>query len=200
MMFDVATKTTDIIMFNSRNLGALIVDEKPHVKSWDEPQYSIHNLGIEESYGFGVLNEGQGNRRSEERQGPPERDVDARGVDHLSRNRLSGLRASFWTPRWRSLRLSTTTTTTSRLSGSSASNSVNRRPRNDAELRSAAEDSRPRRRIASVYGDFRRPQLGPGPVRAQFSDWEVTGSVLDSRQQTQMAADYQISTAVERYP
>jgi hypothetical protein len=59
MMFDVPTKTTDIIMFNSRNLGALIVDEKPHVKSWDEPQYSIHNLGIEESYGFGVLNEGQ---------------------------------------------------------------------------------------------------------------------------------------------
>lgn len=35
------------------------MDEKPHVKSWDEPQYSIHNLGIEESYGFGVLNEGQ---------------------------------------------------------------------------------------------------------------------------------------------
>jgi hypothetical protein len=46
-------------MFNSRNLGALIVDEKPHVKSWDEPQYSIQNLGIEESYGFGVLNEDQ---------------------------------------------------------------------------------------------------------------------------------------------
>jgi hypothetical protein len=59
MMFDVASKTTDIIMFNSRNLGALIVDERPHVKSWDEPQYSIQNLGIEESYGFGVLNEGQ---------------------------------------------------------------------------------------------------------------------------------------------
>ena len=35
------------------------MDEKPHVKSWDEPPYSIHNLGIEESYGFGVLNEGQ---------------------------------------------------------------------------------------------------------------------------------------------
>jgi hypothetical protein len=41
------------------NLGALIVQDKPHVKSWDEPQYSIQNLGIEESYGFGVLNEGQ---------------------------------------------------------------------------------------------------------------------------------------------
>ena len=59
MMFDVATKTTDIIMFNSRNLGALIVDDKPHVKEWDEPQFGIQNLGIEESYGFGVLNEGQ---------------------------------------------------------------------------------------------------------------------------------------------
>jgi hypothetical protein len=59
MRFDTSAKTTDIIMFNSRNLGALIVDEKPHVKSWDEPQYSIQNLGIEESYGFGVLNEGQ---------------------------------------------------------------------------------------------------------------------------------------------
>ena len=58
MYFDTDLKITDIIMFNSRNLGALIVDEKPHVKSWDEPQYSIQNLAIEESYGFGVLNEG----------------------------------------------------------------------------------------------------------------------------------------------
>jgi hypothetical protein len=59
MFFDTVNKVTDIILFNSRNIGALIVDEKPHVKSWDEPQYSIMNLGIEESYGFGVLNEGQ---------------------------------------------------------------------------------------------------------------------------------------------
>ena len=28
-------------------------------KSWDEPQYGIQNIGIEESYGFGVLHEGQ---------------------------------------------------------------------------------------------------------------------------------------------
>ena len=46
-------------MFNSRNLGALIVDERPHVREWDEPQFGIQNIGIEESYGFGVLNEGQ---------------------------------------------------------------------------------------------------------------------------------------------
>ena len=59
MFFDTTNKVTDIIMFNSRNLGALIVDEKPRVKSWDEPQDSIMNLGIEESYGFGVLKEGK---------------------------------------------------------------------------------------------------------------------------------------------
>lgn len=59
MRMDLATKTTDLIMFNSRNLGALIVDQQPHVRSWDEPQFSIQNLAIEESYGFGVLNEGQ---------------------------------------------------------------------------------------------------------------------------------------------
>ncbi len=60
MPFDLTTKVTDIILCNSQNLGALIVKDEPHVKSWDEPQYDIHNVGIEESYGFGVLNEGQG--------------------------------------------------------------------------------------------------------------------------------------------
>ena len=45
-------------MFNSRNLGALIVDQEPHVNEWEEPQFGIRNIGIEEKYGFGVLNEG----------------------------------------------------------------------------------------------------------------------------------------------
>jgi hypothetical protein len=59
MRFDTTNMTTDIMMFNSRNLGALIVKDEPHVKQWDEPQYNIQNIGIEESFGFGVLNEGQ---------------------------------------------------------------------------------------------------------------------------------------------
>jgi hypothetical protein len=46
-------------MFNSRNLGALIVDEDPHVKSWEDSQYNIQNMSVEETYGFGILNEGQ---------------------------------------------------------------------------------------------------------------------------------------------
>lgn len=47
------------MMFNSKNLGALIVDEDPHVKSWEDGQYNIMNMSIEETYGFGILNEGQ---------------------------------------------------------------------------------------------------------------------------------------------
>ena len=47
------------MMFNSRNLGALIVAEEPHVKSWEDGQYNILNMSIEETYGFGILQEGQ---------------------------------------------------------------------------------------------------------------------------------------------
>jgi hypothetical protein len=57
--FDPEQRVTDIMMFNSRNLGALIVDEDPHVKSWEDGQYNILNMSIEETYGFGILNEGQ---------------------------------------------------------------------------------------------------------------------------------------------
>jgi hypothetical protein len=146
MMFDVATKTTDIIMFNSRNLDALIVDEKPQVKSWDEPQYSIHNLGIEESYGFGVLNEGQAIavaknvKVRQNEMSTPARPIISVGPDNANFQLPSGLVGAnpFDV---------TTTTSTSRLSVSSANYSVNRRPRDDAELRSAAGDSRPGRRV-----------------------------------------------------
>jgi len=57
--FDPENRVTDILMFNSRNLGALIVDEDPHVKSWEDGQYNIQNMSVEETYGFGILNEGQ---------------------------------------------------------------------------------------------------------------------------------------------
>ena len=44
---------------NSKNLDALIVAEEPHVKSWEDGQYNIQNMSIEETYGFGILQEGQ---------------------------------------------------------------------------------------------------------------------------------------------
>jgi hypothetical protein len=59
MTFDPVNRVVDTLLFNSQNLGALIVDQDPHVNSWDDPMYDLRNIGIEESYGFGILNEGQ---------------------------------------------------------------------------------------------------------------------------------------------
>lgn len=51
--FDPETRQTDVLMFNSRNLGALIVAEEPHVKSWEDGQYNILNMSIED-FGMGI--------------------------------------------------------------------------------------------------------------------------------------------------
>ena len=60
--FDPETRTTDIMMFNSRNLGALIVAEEPHVKSWQDGQYNILNMSIEEAAGIGIVQVGGSSR------------------------------------------------------------------------------------------------------------------------------------------
>ena len=57
--FDPENRVTDIMMFNSRNLGALIVDEAPAVKTIEDNRYALTEMTIEETYGFGILNEGQ---------------------------------------------------------------------------------------------------------------------------------------------
>jgi len=71
-------------MFNSRNLGALIVDQEPHVNEWEEPQFGIRNIGIEEKYGFGVLNEGLSRSQSPSLSLSRPRDADTAGA-RLSR-------------------------------------------------------------------------------------------------------------------
>lgn len=58
MNFDPINRLTNILMFNSKNLGALIVDEEAHVKSFEDNRYGINEMAIEETYGFGILNEG----------------------------------------------------------------------------------------------------------------------------------------------
>lgn len=59
MKFDPINRTVDTVLFNSQNLGALIVDQDPHVNSWDDPMYDLRNIAIEESYGLALINEGQ---------------------------------------------------------------------------------------------------------------------------------------------
>ena len=48
-----------MMMFNSANLGALIVKQDPEVKSWEDNFYGIQSIGIDEQYGFGIINDGQ---------------------------------------------------------------------------------------------------------------------------------------------
>jgi len=70
--FDPETRTTDIMMFNSKNLGALIVAEEPHVKSWEDGQYNILNMSIEDVRHWHEP-AGAGSHGREERDGPAER-------------------------------------------------------------------------------------------------------------------------------
>lgn len=58
--FDVTTNTADVIMFNSQNLGALIVDQDPSVMEWSQPDLGLTKMQIAERYGLAILNEGQG--------------------------------------------------------------------------------------------------------------------------------------------
>jgi hypothetical protein len=73
MNFDTNAKTTDIIMFNSRNLGALIVDERPHVKEWDEPQFGIQNIWYRGKLRFRRAQRRSGHRCRQERPRPRQR-------------------------------------------------------------------------------------------------------------------------------
>jgi hypothetical protein len=57
--FDPETRDTDVLICNSKSLGALIVQEDRHVRRWEDGQYNMNHMSIEETYGFGILNEGQ---------------------------------------------------------------------------------------------------------------------------------------------
>ena len=47
-------------MFNSQNLGAMIVDRDPRVVEWSDVLLGITKMQVEETYGLAILNEGQG--------------------------------------------------------------------------------------------------------------------------------------------
>lgn len=57
--FNVTNNTADLMMFNSQNLGALIVDRDPRVQEWKDPLLDMTKLQISETYGLAIYNEGQ---------------------------------------------------------------------------------------------------------------------------------------------
>lgn len=57
--YDPRKKLTDIYMFDSMELGALIVDEDIVVEEFDDPRVDIRKIKLRERYGIAILNEGQ---------------------------------------------------------------------------------------------------------------------------------------------
>lgn len=57
--YDPRKKLTDIYMFDSRELGALIVDEEITIQEFDDPRVDIRKIKLRERYGIGILNEGK---------------------------------------------------------------------------------------------------------------------------------------------
>lgn len=57
--YDPKDKLTDIIMFDSNELGALIVDEDVTTDEWDDKSVDIRKIKLRERYGIGIFNEGQ---------------------------------------------------------------------------------------------------------------------------------------------
>lgn len=57
--FDPSRKLTDIYMFDSSELGVLIVDEDITTQEFDDPSVDIKKIKLRERYGIGLLNEGQ---------------------------------------------------------------------------------------------------------------------------------------------
>lgn len=58
--YDPRRRLTDIYMFDSNELGVLIVDEDIMTEEWDDPKVDIRKIKMRERYAIGILNEGQG--------------------------------------------------------------------------------------------------------------------------------------------
>lgn len=57
--YDPRRQLTDIYMFDSSELGVLIVDEEVTTEEFDDPKVDIRKIKLRERYGIGILNEGK---------------------------------------------------------------------------------------------------------------------------------------------
>lgn len=57
--FDARRKLTDIYLCDSKNIGALIVDEEVTTEEWRDPRADIQNTKFRERYGLAILEEGK---------------------------------------------------------------------------------------------------------------------------------------------
>lgn len=57
--FDRATSKTDIYLCDSRDLGALVVDEDVVTVEWNDPEHDIKSIKLRERYGLAKTNQGR---------------------------------------------------------------------------------------------------------------------------------------------
>lgn len=60
MYYDPATKRTDIIIADSRELGALVVEEELFIDQWMDREHDMEKVKLREKYGIHMYNEGLG--------------------------------------------------------------------------------------------------------------------------------------------
>ena len=58
--FDPHRKLTDVYLFDSNELGVLLVDQDVTVEQYEDQRFDLTKLKFKERYGIGILNEGQG--------------------------------------------------------------------------------------------------------------------------------------------
>ena len=58
--FSPSTRLTDIMMFDSNELGALVVDEDITTEEWTDPAVDVRKIKLRERYAIAILNEGLG--------------------------------------------------------------------------------------------------------------------------------------------
>jgi hypothetical protein len=60
MPFDPDTLLTDVVVFQSGALGALLVDEELTTDEWTDPRVDVRKIKLRERYGIAIYDEGQG--------------------------------------------------------------------------------------------------------------------------------------------
>ena len=83
-------QTTDIMVFDSSNLGYIMVDEEPTTEEWNDPARDIMKVKIRERYSLGMLEEGLAagvmknivNTSNEISIAPAQKTIDVAALDH----------------------------------------------------------------------------------------------------------------------
>jgi len=62
--YDLTSNATDIWLFDSRDLGIMVVDEDVMTEQWNDPEHDVQSIKLRERYGLANANNGRSIRRA----------------------------------------------------------------------------------------------------------------------------------------